>query len=113
MMATRPGLVILTLGVFAAPLAAHCRGRHEPPATNDLAPRFRGRGRPPVLPRSIFDIRRRMAVYVDEILKGAKPGDLPIEQPTRFALMVSRKTAEALGVAIPPLVYRQMTELIQ
>jgi putative ABC transport system substrate-binding protein len=91
-----------------ADLALH----HRLPAIYDL-PSYAHAGGLVAYGPSDTEYYRRAAAYVDKILKGAKPADLPVEQPTQFELVINLKTAQALGLTIPPSLLFQATEVIR
>ena len=64
-------------------------------------------------PNDGIDARRLAASYVDRILRGEKPGDLPVQLPVKFEMVVNRKTAKALGLAVPPSILLRATEVVE
>jgi putative ABC transport system substrate-binding protein len=103
---------VLVQPILATQHAAELSVQHHLPA---IAPRlaFAEVGGLMAYAASRASYWRSVATYVDKILKGAKPADLPVEQPTQFELVLNLKTAQALGITMPPLLLFQATQVIQ
>jgi putative ABC transport system substrate-binding protein len=106
------GLVVMPgMGAHSAPIIA-AAARNNVPAVSSQSVFARDGG---LLSYGVdqVDNWRRAANYVDRILRGAKPGDLPVQLPTKFEMVVNRKTATALGLAIPPSILLRADEVIE
>jgi putative ABC transport system substrate-binding protein len=108
------GLVVMPDVFFGAHIASiiSAAARNNVPAVYSLSEAVRDGG---LLSYGVdtVDILRRAATYVDRILRGEKPGDLPVQLPTKFEMVVNRKTATALGLAIPPSIMLRADEVIE
>jgi putative tryptophan/tyrosine transport system substrate-binding protein len=93
-------------------LVIELAARHRLPATYEASTFVAAGGLMSYGP-SFSDMYRRAAVYVDKILKGSKPADLPVEQPTKFELAINRKTAQALGLAIPSSLLLRVDHIVE
>jgi len=109
------GLIVMPDGFFTAAHRAaiiSAAARNNVPAVYSIPPLARDGG---LLSYGfdVVDSSRRAASYVDRILRGEKPGDLPVQFPTKFHMVVNRKTATALGLAIPPSILVRADEVIE
>ena len=108
-------LVILNdaiLGVNLSKQVAERAAKSRLPSVHGV-PEYAQAGGLMVYGADLLDLERRAATFVDKILKGAKPADLPIEQPSKFELVINLKTAMTLGLTIPPTVLLRADQVIE
>jgi putative ABC transport system substrate-binding protein len=107
-------IIVLLDGMFIGERAriADLAARHRLPALYGIIDHAEAGGLMAYGP-SVLDRFQRAAGFVDKILKGTKPGDLPVEQPTKFELVVNLRAANALGLTIPPSVLARVDRMIQ
>jgi putative ABC transport system substrate-binding protein len=105
------GLVVVPAGLPGASIIS-AAARNDVPAVYNASEFVRNGG---LLSYGVdyVDNFRRAASYVDRILRGEKPGDLPVQLPTKFEMAVNRKTAKALGLAVPPSILLRATEVVE
>jgi putative ABC transport system substrate-binding protein len=106
---TPPDLTVAALVTEITSLAA----RHRVPGIYSGSPFFARRGGLASYGPDIFEVYRRQASYVDRILRGEKPGDLPIQQPTNYQLAINLKAANGLGIEVPPTLLARADEVIE
>jgi putative ABC transport system substrate-binding protein len=106
---TPPDLTVVALATEITTLAT----RHRVPAIYSGSPFYVRRGGLASYGPDIVDVYRRQAAYVDRVLRGEKPSDLPIQQPTNYQLAINLKTAKALGISVPPTLLALADEVIQ
>ena len=109
------GLFTTAESIFVAQRArvSELAARYRLPAMYPLSAQVTDAGGLMAYDIDIADLQRRAAIYVDRILKGAKPADLPVEQPTHFNFVINLKTAKALGLTIPESVLQRADEVVE
>jgi putative tryptophan/tyrosine transport system substrate-binding protein len=105
-------LTLAILSFFEAPRVIALAAKYHLPA-NYFFRHYANGGGLSVYGPDIADLFRRAGGYVDKILKGTKPSDLPVEQPTKFELLINMKTAKALGLIVPPSLLARADQVIE